>query len=62
MPSAPPARSADSRARIAVTSAGSARRCQAGLAMLARNVSSLPSIGTPATASIRASAQDVANP
>jgi len=62
MPIAPSDRSADSRASTALTSAGAAGRCQAGVAMLPRNTSSLPSSAIPATASIRASAQDVANP
>ena len=47
MPSAPSARSADSRASMAVTSAGVAARCHAGPAMLARNVPSLPSSAMP---------------
>ena len=47
MPSAPSARSADSRASMAVICWGVAGRCQASLARLARNVASLPSRADP---------------
>ena len=62
MPSAPSARSAESRARRAAICPGAAGRCQPGLAMLARNADRLASGSIPATASIRAIAQDAANP
>ena len=62
MPSAPSARSADKRASNAVTCAGSAGRCQAGSEMRAMKAFRLGSGGRPATACIRASAQEAAKP
>ena len=62
MPSAPSARSSASRASSAPTCAGSAGRCQAGSEMRAMNAPRLASGGSPATASILASAQEAAKP
>jgi hypothetical protein len=62
MPSAPSARSADSASSIALICPGSAGRCQRGSARLARNALSDAPGGIPATACIRACAQDAAKP
>ena len=62
MPSAPSARSADSASMIAATCSGEAARCQRRSPRLARNPSSeVPGV-MPATACIRAIAQDVEKP